>query len=120
MKKIVIFIVLLLPFLYLLWSVQSANDPIKYIFTCTGLSAIVILMISFSLTPIKKIINLVKYRRMIGLFAFFYVFLHFLNFYVLDAQLDFSFVVKETLDKPFVYLGMISFIILTFYGNYFY
>ncbi len=114
MKKIVLFIVLLLPFLYLLWSVQSANDPIKYIFTCTGLSAIVILMISLSLTPVKKIINLVKYRRMIGLFAFFYAFLHFLNFYVLDAQLDFSFVLKETLDKPFVYLGMISFIILIF------
>ncbi|HIP30677.1 MAG TPA: ferric reductase [Sulfurospirillum arcachonense] len=114
MKKIVIFIALLLPFLYLLWSVQSANDPIKYIFTCTGQSAIVILMISLSLAPIKKIINLLKYRRMIGLFACFYALLHFLNFYILDAQLDFSFVVKETLDKPFVYLGMISFVILFF------
>jgi sulfoxide reductase heme-binding subunit YedZ len=114
MKRIVIFIALLSPFLYLLLSIQSANDPIKYIFTCTGQSAIVILMISLSLTPIKKVINLIKYRRMIGLFAFFYAFLHFLNFYVLDAQLDFSFVVKETLDKPFVYLGMISFVILFF------
>jgi len=114
MKRIVIFIALLLPFLYLLWSVQSANDPIKYIFTCTGQSAIVILAISLSLSPIKKVINLLKYRRMIGLFAFFYAFLHFLNFYILDAQLDFSFVVKETFDKPFVYLGMISFVILFF------
>ena len=114
MKKVLVFIALLSPFLYLLWSVQSANDPIKYIFTCTGLSAIVILMISLSLSPIKKVINLLKYRKMIGLFAFFYAFLHFLNFYVLDAQLDFSFVIKETLDKPFVYLGMIVFAILFF------
>ncbi len=51
---------------------------------------------------------------MIGLYAFFYAFLHFLNFYILDAQLDFAFVVKETIDKPFVYLGMISFLILFF------
>jgi sulfoxide reductase heme-binding subunit YedZ len=40
--------------------------------------------------------------------------LHFLNFYILDAQFDFAFVIKETLDKPFVYLGMISFVILLF------
>ncbi len=114
MKKTIIFIVLLLPFLYLLWSVQSANDPIKYIFSFTGVSAVVILMILLSITPIKKVINLVKYRKMIGLFAFFYALLHFLNFYILDAQLDFAFVVKETLDKPFVYLGMIAFGILSF------
>ena len=114
MKRAIIFVAFLSPFLYLLWSVQSANDPIKYIFTYTGLSAIVILMISLSLALIKKVINLLKYRRMIGLFAFFYAFLHFLNFYILDAQLDFAFVVKETLDKPFVYLGMIAFGILFF------
>ncbi len=114
MKKIILFLVLLLPLFYLLATVQSANDPIKYIFTCTGLSAIVILMISLAIAPLKKVINLLKYRRMVGLFAFFYAFLHFINFYVLDAELDFAFVIKETLDKPFVYLGMISFVILLF------
>lgn len=114
MKKVFLFIVLLLPLVYLLATVQSANDPIKYIFTYTGLSSIIILMISLTLTPLKKVINLIKYRRMIGLFAFFYAFLHFLNFYILDAQLDFTFVIKETLDKPFIYLGMIAFAILLF------
>lgn len=114
MKKSLLFIVLITPFLYLLWSVQDANDPIKYIFTFTGLSSFVILIISLTIRPIKKIINLMKYRKMVGLFAFFYAFLHFLNFYVLDAGFDFSFVLKETLDKPFVYLGMIAFVILFF------
>lgn len=114
MKKAVLFILLLMPFFYLLWSVQEANDPIKYIFTYTGISSISILMLSLFITPFKGVINLLKYRRMLGLFAFFYAFLHFANFYILDAELDFAFVVKETLDKPFIYLGMIAFGILVF------
>ncbi len=114
MKKVVLFIVLLLPFFYLLLTVMDANDPIKYIFTYTGLSSLVILMLSLSITPLRKTINLVKYRRMVGLFAFFYAFLHFMNFFILDAEFSLAFVLKETLDKPFVYLGMISFVILLF------
>jgi len=114
MKKIVLFIVLLLPLAYLLFNVQEANDPIKYIYTKTGLSAITLLMVSLSISPLKKVINLLKYRKMIGLFAFFYAFLHFLNFFILDAEFDISFVIKETLDKPFIYLGMISISILLF------
>ena len=55
-----------------------------------------------------------KYRRMIGLYAFFYAFLHFLVFFVLDAQFDLEFVLEESLDKPFVYLGMIAFFALLF------
>ena len=55
-----------------------------------------------------------KYRKEIGLIGFFYVFLHFLNFIVLDAQFDFDFVIKETLDKPFIYLGVIAFFIVLF------
>ncbi|MDZ7818927.1 MAG: ferric reductase-like transmembrane domain-containing protein [Aliarcobacter sp.] len=55
-----------------------------------------------------------KYRKEIGLLGFFYALLHFLNFIVLDAQFDFEFVIKETLDKPFIYLGMIAFFIVLF------
>lgn len=114
MKKVILFVALLVPFFYLLFTVMEANDPIKYIFTYTGLSSLIILMLSLSITPIRKVINLVKYRRMVGLFAFFYAFLHFLNFFILDAELSLAFVIKETLDKPFVYLGMIAFSILLF------
>ncbi len=78
---------------------ENVKDPIKYIYTFTGVSATVILFVTISLSLIKKWVNLLEYRRMFGLFGFFYAFLHFLNFYILDAQLDFSFVVKETLDK---------------------
>jgi len=113
-KKVFLFFILLLPLVYTIFSLQNANDPIKLIYTYTGISTIILLMISLAIRPLKKVVNFMKYRKMIGLFVFFYAFLHFLNFYVLDAQFDFSFVVKETLDKPFVYLGMISFGILLF------
>lgn len=117
MRRVLLFVGLLIPLFYLcfeLFILQNVNDPIKYIYTVTGATATVILFATISISLIKHKINLMKYRRMIGLFGFFYAFLHLLNFYVLDAELDFSFVIKETLDKPFVYLGMFAFMILLF------
>jgi len=112
MRRVLLFILLVLPFIYLIITVQDANDPIKYIFTYTGLTSLILLIGSLCISPFKKIYNLLRYRRMIGLFSFFYAFLHFMNFYILDAELSLNFVLKETLDKPFIYLGMISFFIL--------
>ncbi|OUR73601.1 ferric reductase [Arcobacter sp. 31_11_sub10_T18] len=116
MKTWSIFVVLLLPLFDLAFQVMvvEVTDPIKYIYTYTGTMAIILLFTATSLSLIKNKINLIIHRRMIGLFAFFYAFLHFCNFYVFDAELDVDFVVKESLDKPFVYLGMISFSILIF------
>ena len=117
MKKVFLSILLLLPFSffsYELFILENVKDPIKYIYTVTGATATVILFATITITLITKWLNLIKYRRMIGLFGFFYAFLHFLNFYILDAEFNFSFVLKESLDKPFIYLGMIAFFILIF------
>jgi len=117
MKRVLLFVALLIPLFfasYELFILQNAKDPIKYIYTFTGVSATIILFATITISLIKKWINLIKYRRMIGLFGFFYAFLHFLNFFILDAELDFGFVVSETLDKPFIYLGMIALFILLF------
>ena len=114
-KKNLLIFVLFLPFVYLVYEVlilQELNDPIKHIFTFTGVSSIVLILVSVLISPIKKIVNFMKYRKIIGLFGFFYAFLHFLNFVILDAELSLAFVIEETIKKPFIYLGMISFIIL--------
>jgi sulfoxide reductase heme-binding subunit YedZ len=55
-----------------------------------------------------------KYRKEIGILGFFYAFLHLTNFVVFDAQFDLNFIIKETFEKPFIYLGMIAFFILLF------
>jgi methionine sulfoxide reductase heme-binding subunit len=117
MKRFFIYLITLLPLVYLvirLFVLDDVNDPIKYIYTITGASATVILFFTIIISLIREKINLIKYRKEIGLIGFFYVLLHLLNFIVLDAQFDFEFVIKETLDKPFIYLGMIAFFIVLF------
>lgn len=116
MKKIVLFSLCFMPMLYLAWSVQNANDPIKYIYTYTGFYALGFLMFSLSLQPLKIFINLLKYRKMLGLFSLFYGLLHVSNFIILDAQFDIMFMIREVLKRPFISLGMVAFLILLFMG----
>ncbi|PLY09333.1 MAG: ferric reductase [Arcobacter sp.] len=115
--KVLIFLLLLLPSFILSYEVfylQNVIDPIKYIYSVTGAIALILLFFTTTISLIKSWINLISYRKMIGLFSFYYAFLHFLNFIILDMELDFIFAFEETLDKPFIYLGMISFLILVF------
>ena len=116
MKKSFLTFILLLPLAYLLYMlfVHEVADPIKYIYTITGATALTLLYITTTVSMVKKAVNLLPYRRMVGLFSFFYAFLHMLNFVILDMELDFMQVLKETLEKPFIYLGMSAFLILLF------
>jgi len=117
MKRLIVHLLLLLPVFYLairILIIEDLAEPVKYIYTVTGVSATVILFFSICISMIKDKINLMKFRRAIGLYGFFYAFLHLINFSIFDAQLDFEFIVKETIDKPFIYLGMIAFFILLF------
>ena len=117
MKRFFIYLTAFLPIVYLLirlFIIDDVNDPIKYIYTITGVSATVILFISIIISLLKEKINLMKYRKEIGLLGFFYAFLHLTNFVVFDASFDFEFILKETVEKPFIYLGMIAFFILLF------
>ena len=117
MKRFFIYLIAFLPIVYLLirlFIIDDVTDPIKYIYTITGVGATVILFISIIISLLKEKINLMKYRKEIGLFGFFYAFLHLTNFVVFDASFDFEFILKETVEKPFIYLGMIAFFILLF------
>lgn len=115
MTRSLIFLLLMIPFVYLLFELfifQTAIDPIKYIYTVTGTAAITIL---YFITTLSLWFNkLIRYRRMLGLFGFFYAFLHLCNFFILDMDGNLLFAFKETIDKPFIYLGMISFLLLLF------
>ena len=117
MKRFFIYLIALLPigyFLIRLTIFDDIHDPIKYIYTITGVSATLILFFSIIISMIKSKINLMKYRKSIGLLGFFYAFLHLANFIVFDAQFDLEFILKQTIEKPFIYLGMIAFFILLF------
>ena len=117
MKRILIYLILLTPLVVLSLQIlifENVIDPIKYIYTVTGATATVILFFSITISLISKKINLIKYRRLVGLFGFFYALLHLINFVVFDAESNIGFIIEETLDKPFIYLGMIAFFILLF------
>ena len=117
MKRFSIYLILLAPLVILIMQVyifQSVIEPVKYIYTFTGVTATVILFFSILISLIKSKINLLKSRRIIGLFGFFYALLHLLNFVIFDAQFDLLFIYEETIDKPFIYLGMIAIFILLF------
>ncbi len=119
-KKIkpLIFIVIFLP--SLLWFYQFINgslgvNPIEKFMDNMGkmaLQLIVITLFISSLSDFKKFRFLIEVRRMIGLFAFFYVSCHFLTYIALDHFFDITFIIKDIIKRPFITFGFISFVFL--------
>ena len=117
-SKPFLFILILFP--SLLWAYQFVTgnlgvNPIEKLMDELGLMAlrliIVTLMIT-SLSNIKTLKSIVVFRRMIGLFAFYYVCLHFSTYIVLDHFLDIQFIIQDIMKRPFITFGFISFIFL--------
>jgi len=119
-KKIkpLIFFSILLPSIF--WSYQFINgslgvNPIEKYMDNMGemaLRLIVLTLFISSLSEFKKFRFLIDVRRMIGLFAFFYVSCHFLTYIALDHFFDMTFIIKDILKRPFITFGFISFIFL--------
>lgn len=93
---------------------RTPTDPLKFLSDLVGNSALWMLAITLLVTPIRSYvgINLLKYRRLLGLFAFFYAFLHALLFVGVDQQFDLFGVQHEVMSKPFIAFGMGAFFIL--------
>ena len=116
--KPLIFLSILLPSIF--WSYQFINgslgvNPIEKYMDNMGemaLRLIVLTLFISSLSEFKKFRFLIDVRRMIGLFAFFYVSCHFLTYIALDHFFDMTFIIKDILKRPFITFGFISFIIL--------
>jgi methionine sulfoxide reductase heme-binding subunit len=90
-------------------------NPIDYITDTTGDWTIRFLVITLSVTPIRRITGwnpIIQLRRMLGLFAFFYATLHFLTWSVLDWFFDFRQMGADILERPFITLGMATFVML--------
>ena len=116
--KPLIFISILLPSLF--WSYQFINgslgvNPIEKYMDNMGemaLRLIVLTLFISSLSEFKNFRFLIEVRRMIGLFAFFYVSCHFLTYIALDHFFDMTFIIKDIIKRPFITFGFFSFIFL--------
>jgi sulfoxide reductase heme-binding subunit YedZ len=116
--KRIIFAAALVPAAVLVYDAFQGNltaNPIEYITHTTGDWAIRFLLITLAVTPIRRITGwnpVIKLRRMLGLFAFFYATLHFLTWFVLDWFFNFRQMVEDVAMRPFITLGMATFLML--------
>ena len=116
--KPIIFLAIIAP--SFVWSFQLINgslgvNPIEKFMDNLGemgLRLIIATLIISSLSEFKKLRFLVDIRRMIGLFAFFYVACHFLTYIALDHFFDISFIITDIIKRPFITFGFLSFVLL--------
>ena len=90
-------------------------NPIDYITDTTGVTALTFLTLSLAVTPLRRLTGrheFVKLRRMLGLFAFFYACLHLSTWVMLDWFFDFASMASDVIDRPFITMGMTTFLLL--------
>ena len=116
--KPVLFLLCTLPFCMLVYNGFTDNlsaNPIKEITHFTGEWALHFLLITLAITPLRKITRrnaLVRFRRMLGLFAFFYACLHFSTYLALDQFFDWNEIVLDVAKRPYITVGFSAFVLL--------
>jgi len=90
------------------------NDPLKFTADLLGITAIQFLIATLSITPLRVYlkINLIKYRRLLGLWAFTYALMHSLFFFFADNEGSLSLMYADMIKRPFVFFGASAFLIL--------
>ena len=117
-SKFVIFTNALVPLALLLWDVYHKRvgaNPGEFMTRTTGIMTLVFLMITLAVTPARKITGLnwlVKFRRLLGLFAFFYGFLHLLTYIWFDRYFNLRSIPGDVVTRPFIAFGMTAFFLM--------
>lgn len=117
-SKLVLFVNALAPLALLLWDAYHKNvgpNPLEFVTRTTGMLTLVFLLLTLAVTPARKITGLnwlVKFRRMLGLFAFFYVSLHLLTYIWFDRFFNFRSMVSDIAQRPFIAVGMAAFFLM--------
>ena len=116
--KIVLFLTALVPVVLLVRGALTGNlgvNPAETIQLQTGRWALKFLFISLAVTPIRRLSGwnvVIQFRRMLGLFAFFYATLHFASYFAFDLNFAFDTMVTDVLKRPFIALGFSAFLLL--------
>lgn len=116
--KRLIFLAALLPAAALVYGAFTGDltaNPIDYITDQTGQTALALLVITLTVTPLRRVTGwneLIRLRRMLGLLAFFYACLHVLTWIVLDWFFDVAAMAADVVKRPFITIGMATFLLL--------
>ncbi|HJT65031.1 MAG TPA: protein-methionine-sulfoxide reductase heme-binding subunit MsrQ [Pyrinomonadaceae bacterium] len=118
-SKLVVFINALIPLVLLLWDLYHKRvgpNPLEFATRTTGMLTLVFLCLALAVTPLRKIFGvnmLVKFRRVLGLFAFFYGSLHLLTYVWFDRQFHLLSTIEDIGRRPFILAGMTAFVLMT-------
>jgi sulfoxide reductase heme-binding subunit YedZ len=116
--KVVVFLLCLVPFIVLVDRIlhnRLGANPVEFLQHATGDWTLRFLVFTLCITPFRKLLklpDLIRFRRMLGLFAFFYVCLHFLTYLGPDQSFDLSAMWKDVYKRPFITVGFLGFVLL--------
>ncbi|WGI22572.1 protein-methionine-sulfoxide reductase heme-binding subunit MsrQ [Amylibacter sp. IMCC11727] len=112
----VMYFILLIPGAVLFWGVVQTPgpNPVETLEHGLGEYALKVLILGLLITPLRDLVgwNLIKFRRSIGLMAFFYVLAHLVVYLLLDKQLEWEPIIKDITKRPYIIVGVVSFLIL--------
>lgn len=116
--KVVVFIVCLVPLAQLGWGLYQDTlgaNPVETLIRSLGRWALKFLLITLAITPLRKLTGwgwLMRFRRMLGLYAFFYAAVHWSVYLGLDQSFDWIAIAKDIIKRPFITMGMLAFTML--------
>jgi sulfoxide reductase heme-binding subunit YedZ len=116
--KVVVFLFGLGPLAAIIWPFwrgYTLPNPLEFIQHATGDWTLRFLLITLSITPLRKLLRiaeLIRFRRMLGLFAFFYACLHFTTYLWFDKVFDLGEIWKDVYKRPFITVGFTAFVLL--------
>jgi len=116
--KPLVFVLCLLPLSSIVWRIfygDLGSDPIETITFATGDWTLRFLLITLAVTPFRQwfgLSALLRFRRMLGLYVFFYACCHFLIWFILDHALSFGDMVEDILDRPYITFGFSALMLL--------
>lgn len=113
-SKVLVFVLALVPTAWLIWGIFHDSlgvNPAETIQLQTGRWALKFLLITLAVTPVRRLTGwnaVIQYRRMLGLFAFFYATLHFASYIVLDQFFAWRAILKDIAKRPFILMGTLA------------
>ena len=116
--KVVVFVNALLPLALMLWDLVQKRvgpNPLEFVTRTTGMLTLIFLSLTIAITPLRRIFGvnlLVKFRRMLGLFAFFYGSLHLLTYVWFDRFFNLKSTIEDIGRRPFILVGMLAFLLM--------
>lgn len=116
--KAIAWIVALLPFLRIVFlgaTDQFGANPLEFVTRSTGTWTLVLLCCTLAITPLRRITGmnwLIRLRRMLGLYTFFYCTIHFLIWLLVDRGLDPASMLKDIVKRPFITVGFAAFVLM--------